>query len=43
MRKRRLSKYKQSCLIGLFVAGTMARTVVVLVGINKTDFTSTDL
>ena len=36
MRKSRLSKYKQSRLIELFVAGTTARTAAALVGINKT-------
>ncbi len=36
MRKSRLSKYKQSRLIELFVAGTTARTAASLVGVNKT-------
>ena len=36
MRKSRLSKYKQSRLIELFVAGTTARTAAALVDINKT-------
>ena len=36
MRKSRLSKYKQSRLIELFVAGATARTAAALVGINKT-------
>jgi transposase len=36
MRKSRLSWYKQSKLIELFVAGTTARTAASLVGVNKT-------
>ena len=36
MRKSRLSKYKQSRLIELFVAGTTARIASSLVGVNKT-------
>ncbi len=36
MRKSRLSRYKQSRLTELFVAGTTARTASSLVGINKT-------
>jgi transposase len=36
MRKSRLSKYKQSRLIELFVAGATARTASSLVGVNKT-------
>ena len=36
MRKSRLSKYKQSRLIELFVAGATARTASSLVGMNKT-------
>jgi len=36
MRKSRLSKYKQSRLIELFIAGTTARTAARLVGVNKT-------
>ncbi|WP_027948702.1 IS1595 family transposase [Haliea salexigens] len=36
MRKSRLSWYKQSRLIELFVAGTTARTAAQLVGVNKT-------
>ena len=36
MRKSRLSKYKESRLIELFVAGTTARTASSLVGVNKT-------
>ncbi len=36
MRKSRLSKYKQSRLIELFVAGATARTAASLVGVNKT-------
>ena len=36
MRKRKLSQYKQSRLIELFVAGTTARTAAVLVSVNKT-------
>ena len=36
MRKSRLSKYKQSRLIELFVAGATARTESSLVGVNKT-------
>ena len=35
MRKSRLSQYKQSRLIELFVAGSTARTAASLVGINK--------
>lgn len=35
MRKSRLSKYKQSRLIELFVAGATARTAASLVGVNK--------
>jgi transposase len=35
MRKSRLSKAKQDRLIEHFVAGTTARTVAVLVGVNK--------
>ena len=36
MRKSRLSKYKQSRLIELFVAGATARIASSLVGVNKT-------
>lgn len=36
MRKSRLSHYKQSRLIELFIAGATARTASVLVGVNKT-------
>jgi transposase len=36
VRKRKLSQYKQSRLIELFVAGTTARTAAALVGVNKT-------
>ena len=36
MRKSRLSWYKQSKLIELFVAGTTTRTAARLVGVNKT-------
>jgi len=36
MRKSRLSWYKQSRLIELFVAGTTARTAAQLVTVNKT-------
>ena len=36
MRKSRLSKQKQERLIEHFVAGTTARTVASLVGVNKT-------
>lgn len=36
MRKNRLSKYKQSRLIELFVAGAIARAASPLVGVNKT-------
>ena len=36
MRKSKLSWYKQSKLIELFVAGTTARTAASLVGVNKT-------
>lgn len=36
MRKSRLSWYKQSRLIELFVAGTTARTAAQLVCVNKT-------
>jgi transposase len=36
MRKSRLSRYKQSQLIVLFVAGSTARTAASLVGVNKT-------
>ena len=36
MRKSRLSWYRQSRLIELFVAGTTARTAAQLVGVNKT-------
>lgn len=36
MRKSRLSWYKQSRLIELFVAGTTARTAAALVDVNKT-------
>ena len=36
MRKSRLSKYKQSRLIELFIAGTTARTAASLVSVNKT-------
>ena len=36
MRKSRLSWYKQSRLIELFVAGATARTAASLVGVNKT-------
>lgn len=36
MRKSRLSWYKQSRLIELFVAGSTARTTAQLVGVNKT-------
>ncbi len=36
MRKSKLSQYKQSRLIELFVAGTTARTAASLVGVNKT-------
>jgi transposase len=35
MRKSRLSKYKQTRLIELFVAGATARTAASLVGVNK--------
>ncbi len=35
MKKSRLSRYKQSRLAELFVAGTTARTAASLVGINK--------
>jgi len=34
--KSKLSQYKQSRLIELFVAGTTARTAASLVGVNKT-------
>lgn len=37
MRKSRLSWYKQSKLIGLFVAGAKARTAAALTGVNKDD------
>jgi len=36
VRKSKLSQYKQSRLIELFVAGTTARTAASLVGVNKT-------
>ena len=36
MRKSKLSWYKQSRLIELFVAGSTARTAASLVGVNKT-------
>lgn len=36
MRKSRLSHYKQSRLVELFVAGTTSRTASSLVGVNKT-------
>ncbi len=36
MRKSKLSQYKQSRLIDLFVAGTTVRTAAALVGVNKT-------
>ena len=36
MRKSRLSQYKQSRLIELFIASTTARTAASLVGVNKT-------
>lgn len=36
MRKSKLSQYKQSRLIELFVAATTARTAAALVGVNKT-------
>ena len=36
MRKSRLSWYKQTKLIELFVAGSTARTAASLVGVNKT-------
>ena len=36
MRKSRLSWYKQSKLIEMFVAGTTSRTAESLVGVNKT-------
>ena len=36
MRKSRLSWYKQTRLIKLFVAGSTARTAASLVGVNKT-------
>lgn len=35
MRRSRLSRYKQSKLIELFVAGVTARTAAQLVGVNK--------
>ena len=35
MRKSRLSRYKQSRLIEHFVSGSTARTVALLVGVNK--------
>lgn len=35
MRKSRLSWYKQSRLIELFVAGSTARTAASLIGVNK--------
>ena len=35
MRKSRLSGYKQSRLIELFIAGSTARTAASLVGVNK--------
>ncbi len=36
MRKSRLSRYKQSRLIELFISGATARTAAALVGVNKT-------
>ncbi|MBR5495383.1 MAG: IS1595 family transposase, partial [Psychrobacter sp.] len=36
MRMSKLSWYKQSRLIELFVAGSTARTAASLIGINKT-------
>ncbi len=36
MRKSKLSRYKQSRLIELFIAGTTARTASSLIGVNKT-------
>ena len=36
MRKSKLSWYKQSRLIELFVAGSTARTAASLIGVNKT-------
>jgi transposase len=36
MRKSRLSRYKQSRLIELFISGATARTTAALVGVNKT-------
>ncbi|MGP5041385.1 IS1595 family transposase, partial [Psychrobacter celer] len=35
MRKSKLSWYKQSRLIELFVAGSTARTAASLIGVNK--------
>lgn len=36
MRKSRLSRYKQFCLVDLFVVGVPARKAALLIGVNKT-------